>query len=109
MKILSHALSINYLRKVVGSELIWLAIKSELKQQVLERPPGDRALILSPHPDDDVFGCAGVILKHLADRDKVKVVYFCDGSRGNKEGIRDRLLGVKRQKEARQAAEVLGV
>lgn len=109
MKLIDHALSLSRLRKLIGWELIWLATKSDLRQTIIERPPGDRALILSPHPDDDVFGCGATILKHRRDRDKVRVVYFCDGSKGNKEGIRDQLLSVRRQKESRQAASILGV
>ena len=35
----------------------------------------DRVLIISPHPDDDIIGCAGVIQRALKAGAKVKVVY----------------------------------
>ncbi|MCX5707102.1 MAG: PIG-L family deacetylase [Candidatus Omnitrophica bacterium] len=39
----------------------------------------DRVLILAPHPDDDIIGCAGVIQRTLKAGAKVKVVYMTCG------------------------------
>lgn len=39
----------------------------------------DRVLIISPHPDDDIIGCAGVIQRALKAGAKVKVVYVTCG------------------------------
>jgi len=39
----------------------------------------DRVLIVSPHPDDDVIGCAGVIQRALNAGARVKVVYVTCG------------------------------
>ena len=39
----------------------------------------DRVLIISPHPDDDIIGCAGVIQRALEAGAKVKVVYITCG------------------------------
>ena len=39
----------------------------------------DRVLIVSPHPDDDIIGCAGVIQRALKVGAKVKVVYITCG------------------------------
>ena len=39
----------------------------------------DRVLIISPHPDDDIIGCAGVIQRALQAGAKVKVVYITCG------------------------------
>ena len=39
----------------------------------------DRVLIVSPHPDDDIIGCAGVIQRALSAGAKVKVVYITCG------------------------------
>ena len=39
----------------------------------------DRVLIVSPHPDDDIIACAGVIQRALASGAKVKVVYITCG------------------------------
>jgi LmbE family N-acetylglucosaminyl deacetylase len=39
----------------------------------------DRVLIISPHPDDDIIGCAGAIQRSLAAGAKVRVVYITCG------------------------------
>lgn len=35
--------------------------------------------MFSPHPDDDVLGCAGILAKHVINGDAVKTVYMTDG------------------------------
>ena len=39
-------------------------------------PPGGRFLVLAPHPDDDVVGCGGTILKLLAVGKSVRIAYL---------------------------------
>ncbi len=39
----------------------------------------DRILILAPHPDDEVLGCAGIIQKALLKKLPVEVVFFTYG------------------------------
>ena len=39
----------------------------------------ERVLILAPHPDDEVIGCAGVIQQALKAGARVKVVYLTNG------------------------------
>lgn len=36
-------------------------------------------LVLAPHPDDEVFGCGGAVMRHVADGDPVHVVIVTDG------------------------------
>ncbi len=40
---------------------------------------GSRALVLAPHPDDEVFGCGGAIMCHVAAGDAVHVVIASNG------------------------------
>ena len=40
---------------------------------------GTRILVLAPHPDDEVFGCAGAIMRHVAAGDSVRVAVVTDG------------------------------
>ncbi|MEY3219617.1 MAG: hypothetical protein RIT27_974 [Pseudomonadota bacterium] len=42
-------------------------------------PPKATVLIFAPHPDDEIFGCAGAIIQHLAQGDGVSVVIATDG------------------------------
>ena len=45
----------------------------------VEFTPQDRVLIMAPHPDDEILGCAGIIQKALAAKIPVKVVFFTYG------------------------------
>lgn len=38
------------------------------------------ALVLAPHPDDEIFGCAGAMLAHHAQGDAVTIVLVTDGA-----------------------------
>ena len=68
-------------------------------------PPGP-ALVLAPHPDDEVLGCGGAILSHLAAGDTVQVIIATDSDFGTflpgSDGI------AVRRHEAEAAAKVLG-
>lgn len=44
---------------------------------------GDKALIIAPHPDDEVLGCAGIIQKMLNLSMMVEVVLLTDGAGEN--------------------------
>lgn len=108
----------NALRQVVGFQNIRRAIGFNLSCQIVDTPASSfrdakyeaqKILVLSPHPDDDVFGCGGTIFKHAQDKDQITVLYLTDGSRGTPQGIRDSSLIIKRRKEAEEAAKILGV
>ncbi len=69
---------------------------------------GPEVLVLSPHPDDDVFGCGGTIIRHLAQGHRVSIAYLTDGGRGiaGKNAVQTSAI---RQQEAISAAEILGI
>ncbi|WP_200375676.1 PIG-L family deacetylase [Thiocystis violacea] len=64
------------------------------------------ALVLAPHPDDEVFGCGGAIMRHIEAGDPVRVVIVTDGAFGREADKGD--LARERQRESRCAAAVLG-
>ncbi len=72
--------------------------------------PTGRVLILAPHPDDEVFGCAGAILRHVAQGDSVTVIVVTDGRAATTHVDEHSLLNyIKlRQQESRTAASLLG-
>lgn len=43
------------------------------------------ALVLAPHPDDEVIGCGGAIIKHVQNNDPVHVIIMTDGAQGDLE------------------------
>jgi len=60
-------------------------------------------LVVVAHSDDEAIGCAGTIAKHVAQGDKVHILYMTDGvsSRGENEDKRDLL--------AQKASSMLGI
>lgn len=69
-----------------------------------------RALIVSAHPDDIEFGCAGTVAKWVSEGAEVTYCIVTDGSTGtqDRELMGTRLNEIRRE-ESRQAAEVVGV
>ncbi len=45
----------------------------------LEFPDKERIVVIAPHPDDDVFGAGGTLLKAIDRGAEVKVIYVTDG------------------------------
>ncbi|MEJ5258584.1 MAG: PIG-L family deacetylase [Anaerohalosphaeraceae bacterium] len=81
------------------------------ERPVLLRIPESRTniLVLSPHPDDEVIGCGGLILNLTERGHRVVVVHLTDGSqchslRTKPKAYRNRI----RLDEAQQAAEAMG-
>jgi LmbE family N-acetylglucosaminyl deacetylase len=64
-------------------------------------PLGLRSIVvLAPHPDDEVFGCGGLLALAVQQGVSVRVVVVSDGAAGGDAAARER--------ESRAAAEVLG-
>jgi LmbE family N-acetylglucosaminyl deacetylase len=77
--------------------------------QIVEKPFGENVLVLSPHFDDDIFGCGGTLYKHSLSGDQITIVYFTDGREGD-PSVPDKALVEKRRKEeARTATALLGI
>lgn len=67
-----------------------------------------KVLVFSPHPDDDVIGCGGSILKHVQKGNVVSVMYITSGEIGSLLHGTKELTRI-REAEASKAAEFLGV
>lgn len=64
-------------------------------------------LVLAPHPDDEVFGCGGAIMRHVASGQTVQVIILSDGAyRADKD--QQSSYASLRRSESVQAAGVLG-
>lgn len=72
--------------------------------------PTGNVLILAPHPDDEVFGCSGAIMQHLAQNNSVTVIIITDGSAATTHADTESLSRYIqiRQQESRTAAQILG-
>lgn len=73
-------------------------------------PPKANVLILAPHPDDEIFGCGGAIVRHLAQGDSVSVIIATDGHAAtlHADELAKQNYITTRYQESRNAAHVLG-
>lgn len=90
------------------SELRETLYKQFSKYHHIENLEGPNVLVLSPHPDDDVFGCGGTLAKHKSQGHAVKIVYLCNGDKGCDKTNKADIVEI-RQREAIAAAGLLGV
>ena len=86
-----------------------MALRLRAKPYVSEGEPV--TLIISPHQDDDVLGCGGLIARKSLDGYPVHVVYLTDGSASHKEHptLTPETVARLRETEARAALRKLGV
>ena len=69
-----------------------------------------RVLVVTPHPDDAEFWCAGTIARWVGQGATVRYVLCTDGGKGtNDPDITSEELGAVREQEQLDAARVLGV
>ena len=71
--------------------------------------PRGSLLVLAPHADDEVLATGGLIQVHLANGDRVRVLFLTDGSRGGFRSDRDEEYVKLREREAVAGLGVLGV
>ena len=64
-------------------------------------------LVFAPHPDDEIFGCGGAIMRHIAEGVPVHVVILTDGAFCADDAERQ-ALAETRKAESRAAAKLLG-
>ncbi len=83
-------------RRVRQLQKIYWKYFRPLYCEVISVPAGPRVLVVSPHIDDDVIGCGGVLRKHATAGAVITSVYLCDG-------------GPLREAEAHEAAKLIGI
>lgn len=64
-----------------------------------------KILVIAPHPDDEVLGCGGAIVKHIKGGDEV---YLCVVTKAYAPDWSDEFLK-NRPKEIKKANEILGI
>ena len=63
-----------------------------------------KILIIAAHPDDDAIGCAGTIMKHIANSDIVYVLFMTNGV-----SSRDAYDIANRKSSTKKACDIMGV
>lgn len=76
---------------------------------LIEKPEGSRVLVLSPHQDDDICGCGGVLQKHHLAGDHIVTVYMTDGRKGGTGDEPEEQIILERKKEAQKASDIIGI
>lgn len=82
--------------------------KTMMAYQAVKKAGTGRALVFAPHPDDEVFGCGGAIIRHVQQQDTVKVVIVTDGDFPVNESQNYPGYAPARRQESIEAAKVLG-
>lgn len=73
-------------------------------------PPRGRVLAFAPHPDDEVAGPGGILMRHSTQGDPVRVIVTTDGTNGDPDGHVDAAeLGALRRQESRAGLALLGI
>lgn len=84
--------------------------ESEIIPYHLSNPPGERVLVLAPHPDDETLGCGGTIRLLSEAGKKIRVIFLTSGDKGDPSIAAHRgEYSLMREKEAERALSVLGV
>jgi LmbE family N-acetylglucosaminyl deacetylase len=89
-------------------------VKSNLEQKVIVNVQRAKVLVLSAQPEDVSIGCAGALIKHIKQEDRVKILFLSDGSLGFPANIRPSLserkkMAQTRENETVKAASAIGV
>ena len=75
-----------------------------------ELEPVQRALVVTPHPDDAEGGAGGTMARWALEGRKVILVVCTNGDKGTSDrGVAPEELAIIREREQRAAAEVLGI
>lgn len=76
-----------------------LRFSRNLAPILMQRPRGNRIVVLAPHPDDEVMGPGGTLIRAARSGADIATVYLTDGPREKREALRN---------EARKAAAFIG-
>lgn len=96
------------------TEFVWLALFRLLglfRRRADAWQPGsdNTVVVIAPHPDDEVLGCAGAITQHLDAGDEVIVIIITDGRLSRAGGLTSAEMARTRKAEAVTAAGLLNV
>ena len=72
----------------------------------------DKIAVIAAHPDDEVIGCGGTLVKHIKEEGaQVNILFMSDGESSRFNEINDECknLIVKREKFALQVADFIGI
>jgi N-acetylglucosamine malate deacetylase 1 len=86
----------------------FMDIFANLRLPRIQEPSRGKLLVLSPHPDDDIFGCGGALRRAHLKGSEITAVYMTDGSRGGGSYPEEDLVRIRKD-EAKRAARMIGI
>ncbi len=60
-----------------------MLLETDIIPYHVSSPPGERVLVLAPHPDDETFGCGGTIRLLLSAGRQVRVIFLTSGDKAD--------------------------
>jgi LmbE family N-acetylglucosaminyl deacetylase len=90
----------------VGPIVGWIAASLGPRAREWTSGGGQRVLVVAPHPDDEVIGCAGTMLRHTERGDRVCVAIATDGRRSRAAPDPDTMARIRRAECERAAREL---
>jgi len=70
---------------------------------------GKTIMVFSPHPDDEILGCGGTIIKKKRAGANVKIIFMTDGCRSHQHLISKKKMRIIRSNEALRAGQMIGI
>lgn len=95
-------------RPYLRTQGLLLTAKLYNRSALVYDPGNEVIVVIAPHMDDEVIGCGGTLVRHLAAGAKVTVVFLTDGRRGG-GNIPPATLTQVRKNEAHRALAELGI
>jgi LmbE family N-acetylglucosaminyl deacetylase len=80
-----------------------------ISSEYLEKDLAKSAVVFSPHFDDEILGCGGIIIKKERAGSDLKIVFMTDGSKSHSHLIAEDELKTIRASEALAASQSLGL
>ncbi|HNB51963.1 MAG TPA: PIG-L family deacetylase [Anaerolineales bacterium] len=72
-------------------------------------PGGHHILALAPHPDDEVAGCGGTLVRHHHAGDTTHLLFVTDGRASRAGGLSPHQMAERRASEAQESARALEI
>jgi LmbE family N-acetylglucosaminyl deacetylase len=89
-------------------DVLW-RIASGRAEAATDRELARRAVVFSPHFDDETLGCGGTLIRKIRAGAAVALVFMTDGTKSHRHRIAEHELSAIRSDEARRAAKGYGV